>query len=218
MSDHNGASSNSDPIDGGEMVPLDDCLVRLAAGDLTARDAIIERCANQFRRLTKRMLSGFPNVRRWDDTDDVFQNAVMRLYRTLAHLPITQPREVMALAATELHRELIDLARKHSGPMSFAANHATNLPWREGPQEAPLPVAVSEAALGEDLLDRWGRFHEAVTTLAPELREVFQFVWYLDADTATIARLLACSERTVQRRWNDARLAVRVKLDGERPE
>ncbi len=163
------------------------------------------------------MLSQFPNVRRWDDTDDVFQNAAMRLHRTLGKVPITSPREIIALAATELHRELLDLARRHTGPMSFAANHATNFPEQGGINAAPTPLAVSHACAAEEPLDRWSLFQEAIARLPDDLREVFHLVWYVDADQKTIARLMACSERTVRSRWQEARLAVRAALDGQRP-
>jgi RNA polymerase sigma-70 factor (ECF subfamily) len=197
---------------------LTSCLRRLADGDLSARDTIIEVCADRLRVLASRMLSRFPNVRRWDDTDDVFQNAAMRLHRALGQVPIDSPRSIMALAATQIHRELIDLARRHAGPRSFAANHATNL-GRPGDQSTPdTPQAIAAAPAPVDPLERWTQFHEAIAALPAELREVFHLVWYLDADQKTIAGLLDCSERTVKSRWRDAREAVRIALDGHPPE
>jgi RNA polymerase sigma-70 factor (ECF subfamily) len=195
------------------------CLQRLADGDLTARDTIIELCSARLRVLASRMLARFPNVRRWDDTDDVFQNAAMRLHRALGQLQLDSPRAIMALAATQIHRELIDLARRHAGPQSFAANHATHLgrpatdPTSGGP---PEPIADPTAP--PDSLERWTQFHEAITALPAELREVFHLVWYLDADQKTIAGLLGCSERTVKTRWREAREAIRAALDGQPPE
>ena len=62
---------------------LDACLARLAAGDVAARDRIIELCGERLRLLAHRMLRRYPTVRRYDDTDDVFQNAAMRLHRAL---------------------------------------------------------------------------------------------------------------------------------------
>jgi hypothetical protein len=59
---------------------VDDCLVRLAAGDLTARDRIIELCAARLRVLASRLLDRFPKVRRWDDTDDVVRSARPRVH------------------------------------------------------------------------------------------------------------------------------------------
>lgn len=196
------------------------CLDRLASGDLAARDRIIEVSSERLRTLARRMLARFPNVRRWDDTDDVFQNAAMRLHRALGQVQPDSPRAIMALAATQLHRELIDLARRHAGPMSFAANHATNVPGNATDQPTgrdDASPAVPVAASPDDSLDRWTLFHEAIAALPGELREVFHLVWYLGAEQKTIARLLGCSERTVKSRWREARERVRTALGGQPP-
>jgi len=196
------------------------CLDQLASGDLAARDRIIEVCGGRLRTLASRMLNRFPNVRRWDDTDDVFQNAAMRLHRALAEVRPDSPRAIMALAATQLHRELIDLARRHSGPMSFAANHATNVPGqrpRASRPDSDPPAGVEAVEAADESLDRWTLFHEAIATLPRDLREVFHLVWYLGAKQKTIAQLLECSERTVKYRWRDAREAVRAAMQGETP-
>lgn len=194
---------------------LSRCLDRLAAGDLAARDTIIELCGGRLRTLASRMLARFPNVRRWDDTDDVFQNAAMRLHRALGQLKLDSPRSVMALAATQIHRELIDLARRHARPGSFAANHRTRAGAPPGSADQP---AVERAAAPDEVLDRWSQFHEAIERLPAELREIFQLVWYLGADQRTIASLLDCSERTVKSRWKEARESVKAALDGKGPE
>jgi len=188
------------------------CLTRLAAGDLSARGRIIELVSGRLRMLAHRMLARFPVVRRWDDTDDVFQNAVLRLHRALGEVTIESPRAIMALAATQLHRELVDLARRYRGPMSFAANHATAAPGA-GPLSPPLLAAAAAA----EPLDQWTLFHESIVNLPAESREVFQLVWYLGMDQKAIARLLGCSERTVRNRWREARAAVRAALEGTPP-
>jgi RNA polymerase sigma-70 factor (ECF subfamily) len=200
-----------EPEDTGEQ-ELAECLARLAAGDLAVRGRIIELCAGRLRRLAHRMLRRFPNVRRWDDTDDVFQNAALRLHRALGQLDSAAPRSVMALAATQLHRELIDLARKHAGPASYAANHGTNV-VRHGQDRDDAPRHVDRAADAAGPLDRWEEFHAAVERLPDESREVFHLVWYLGADQKTIATLVGCSERTVKTRWREAREAIRTALD-----
>ena len=69
----------------------------------------------------------FARVRRWDNTDDVSQNAALRLYRALGDTVPDSPRGLMCLMATVIQRELLDLARKHAGAMSYAANHGTNI-------------------------------------------------------------------------------------------
>ena len=195
---------------------LAECLTRLSQGDLTARDRIIELCAHRLRSLAHRMLGRFPGVRRWEDTDDVFQNAAMRLHRALGAVRLDCPRSIMALAATQLHRELIDLARRHAGPASYAANHGTNVMPRASAQDGSEHYIDAQSAPDTNL-DRWTLFHEAIDGLADEQREIFHLVWYLGADQKTIATLLDCSERTVKYRWREAREAVRAALDGTPP-
>jgi RNA polymerase sigma factor (sigma-70 family) len=193
---------------------LEDCLARLAAGDLSARDRIVALCHTRLRRLASRMLDRFPKVRRWDETDDVLQNASLRLHRALGAVPPDSLRAVLALAATQLHRELIDLARRYAGPWSHASHHDTNLIRGHTAGEFHVDRAVDPAPA----LDRWSLFHEAIAGLSAEDRETFQLVWYLGADQKSIARLLDCSERTVRQRWRSARERIRAALDGRPPE
>lgn len=187
------------------------CLARLAAGDLAVRDRIIALLAGRLRLLARRTLARFPNVRRWDDTDDVLQNVALRLHRALGR-PGGPPRSVMALAAAELHRELLDLARRYAGPLSHASHHATNTI-----RGAAAARHDEQAAAPDDGLDRWTLFHDAIARLPPSQREVFDLVWYLGADQRAAADLLGCSVRTVKSRWREARDAVRHALDGAPP-
>jgi RNA polymerase sigma-70 factor (ECF subfamily) len=193
--------------------PLADCLAGMAAGDALARDRVIELVAGRLRTLAHRMLARFPAVRRWDDTDDVFQNAALRLHRSLGQMRLESPRSVLALAATHVKRELLDLARRHAGPASYAANHATNVFRTVGGAAHHVERAADEP----DDAERWTAFHEAIDGLAPEPREVFHLVWYLGLDQKSIATLLGCSERTVKYRWRAAREAVRTALDTAAP-
>ena len=192
-----------------------DCLLDLAAGDDSARARIIELCSERLRLLAHRMLNRFPSVRRWEDTDDVFQNAAIRLYRCLGDVSIESPREVMALAATQIHRELIDLARHHAGPMAFGGNHATGV-LIEDESNSRHPAATP-ADVGTTI-DRWSLFHEAIAQLPAQQREVFQLVWYLGADQQSIANLIGCSVRTVKSRWREAREGVKAALGDRAPE
>jgi len=192
------------------------CLRDLVAGDDTARARILELCSERLRLLTRRMLRGYPTVKRWEDTDDVFQNASLRLYRCLGQVSLETPREIFALAATQIHRELIDLARHHTGPMSFGANHATGIYAIDDHSNSHHPQDKNHDT--ETTVDRWSRFHKAIESLPAEQQEVFQLVWYLGADQKTVARLVGCSVRTVKSRWRSARESIRAALNGEPPE
>lgn len=192
-------------------IRLAGCLGRLAKGDDSAREEILELCNERLRELSHRLLGNFARVRRWDDTGDVAQNAALRLYKALAETVPESPRGLMGLLATQIQRELIDLARKHAGPMSYARNHDTNV--RDGSQGGVH--LVDEAADGGDglheagiPLERWEEFHAAVESLPEEHREVFRLVWYLGTDRETTAKTLGLSVRTVGRRWQEAREMV----------
>jgi RNA polymerase sigma factor (sigma-70 family) len=219
MSDRPAQSASGSDGDGGDTLgpALAACLERLSRGDLSARDTIIEIVAGRLRTLAHRMLARFPNVRRWDDTDDVFQNAALRLHRSLGQMHLVDPRSVMAVAATELHRELLDLARRHAGPLAYARNHGTNVVAAGADVEAGERWVDRAAATDDDSLDRWSEFHEAIAALEPQHREVFQMVWYLGCDQHTVAATLGCSTRTVKTRWREAREAVHKRLAGDPP-
>lgn len=194
---------------------LDDCLGRLAAGDLSARDRIVELCAVRLRAIAHRMLGGFPTVRSEADTDDVFQNAALRLHRALGDLAAAgeAPRSIIGLAATQVHRELLDLARRCRGPESRVANRGTNaLPGQTG------RLFVDAAAGAPEPLERWEEFHRAIADLPADEREVVHLAWYLGADQATIASMLGCSTRTVKSRWRSARDRIAAALDGRPPD
>lgn len=119
----------------------------------------------------------------------------------------------MGLMATVIQRELIDLARKHSGPMSYAANHDTNVRAVSGDGRLVVEEAADEREETQELpIDRWEAFHAAVEALPEEHREVFKAVWYLGVDQKTAAETLGTSQSTVGRRWREARDMIRAKL------
>ena len=198
------------------------CLIALRDGDDSAREKILEICDGRLRALSHRLLGKFTRVRRWDNTDDVAQQAAMRLYRALGEVVPEDPRGLMALMATAIQRELLDLARKHAGPMSYAANHGTNI-LGQGDSSDGAVFAIDEAEdraeCDEEIpLDRWEQFHAAVEALPEDNREVFRLVWYLGLDRRAVADALGISLRTAGRRWQEARDSLTRTLDEPKDE
>lgn len=183
---------------------LNDLLARAKAGDAAARDDLIRRCARRLELLTRKMLKGFPGVRRYEETGDVFQNAVVRLVRALEAVTPGSTRDFFGLAAEQIRRELIDLARHYRGPMGPDRNLAP----------APMPDAAAPA--GDDL-ERWTAFHEAVHRLPAEEREVFMLTFYHGWTQVEIAELFGVDERTVRRRWQAAAGRLGESLGGRLP-
>lgn len=190
---------------------LTDLLARFQAGDTAARDELIGRCSHRLELLTRKLLRGYPGVRRWEETGDVFQNATVRLVRALEAVTPTNTRDFFGLAAEQIRRELIDLARHYRGP----EGHGRNLTDPPNPA-GDRPGFDPPAPRAEDL-DRWTALHEAVHKLPAEEREVFMLSFYHGWTQADIAELFQVDERTIRRRYQSATARLSELLGGRLP-
>ncbi len=198
----------------GQATRLSDCLVRLRAGDAAARDELLRRSCDRLQALTRRMLRGFPGVRRWEQTDDVLQNVLLRLHRALAEVRPESPRAFLGLAPVHIRRELLDLARHHYGPLGAGARHDSV------PANAAEPGPARDPADSTNdprRLAAWGAFHEAVAALPDEERELCDLLWYQGLTQPEAAALLDVPERTLKRRWQTVRLKLIDLLEGNLP-
>ena len=64
-----------------DTVKLKGWMKRMHEGDLSARDELLTAARRRLEALARAMLRRFPNVRRWAESDDVFQGASVRLWR-----------------------------------------------------------------------------------------------------------------------------------------
>lgn len=185
---------------------LQPLLDRLADGDPRAAEELILHTQERLRRLTRKMLRERPDVRRWEDTSDVLQNALLRLYRALKDVKPESPRHFLNLAALQIRRELRDLARHHSGPQAHGANHASDPhqvspdgdvrpAYELRPDSEPGPGTALQIKEMEDCIDR----------LPEEEREVFSLVHHLGLEQVEVARRLGVSVPTVKRRYRRAK-------------
>jgi RNA polymerase sigma-70 factor (ECF subfamily) len=193
-------------------------LDRLQAGDELARGELIRTACDRLVRLARKMLHSYPRVRRWEETDDVFQNAMLRLHRALGEVKPRTTRDFFRLAALNLRRELLDLAKHYYGPQGQGAHHVSQA-GRDDASTTPPPLH-EPADLSRDpgRLAVWSEFHRQVDALPDEEREVFDLLWYQELSQAEAAELLQVSERTIKRRWQSARLKLHEALHGELPE
>lgn len=180
----------------------------LRSGDPAARERIVELMTGRMRSMAHRMLQSFKAVRRWDDTDDVVQNASLRFLRALDETVPESPKHLVNLAALQIRRELVDLVRKHRGPESYASNHDSNSAIVDGEVVMRVAFAADPHAADPDI-DRWTAFHDLAERLPTGEREVFDLAWYLGADQAEVAAHLGCSVRTVKRRWDEVKQRIR---------
>jgi RNA polymerase sigma-70 factor (ECF subfamily) len=201
-------------MDGDATTQLQDLIQRMRAGEAGVRDELLARAGARLRRLTHKMLQDFPRVRRWEQTEDVLQNALLRLLRALQAVPITSVAEFFHLAARHLRWELVDLARHYSEPQGLAAHHASNAAGNTASGQPPAQDPP-DSSLEAGRLAVWSEFHQSVERLPEEERTVFDLLWYQGLTQAEAAALLDVSVPTVKRRWLSARLRLKAALGGE---
>jgi RNA polymerase sigma factor (sigma-70 family) len=191
------------------------CLDRVRQGDDSARSALLECACERLTRLARKMLKGFPQVHRWEETDDIVQNALVRLRRALETTSPVSVRSFVNLAAVQIRRELIDLARHYDGPLGMGAHHESQI-LTNGSREAPVERVVADTD-DPSRLEAWARFHHGVESLNDEDREVFDLLWYQGLTQGEAAEVLGLSEKTVNRRWVAARMRLGMALGGQLP-
>jgi RNA polymerase sigma factor (sigma-70 family) len=180
-------------------------LDRMQAGDLSAREELLRSVGNRLERLARKMLGRYPDVHRWVETGDVLQNALLRLLRALREVRPDSMRDFFGLAAEQMRRELLDLARHYYGPHGPGANHASH---GAGPEAA-------DPAEGPEELERWCAFHHEVGRLPDEEREVVGLIFYQGWTQPEVAELFQVSERTIRRRWEAALVKLHRALKDE---
>ncbi len=190
---------------------------RLAQGDDRACDELINHAVGRVETLTRRMFKDFRRLGRWEQTEDICQNASMRLWAAIKATRPTTAAEFHRLAALQIRRELIDQVRRYFGPEGIGANHASNA--REDSDRSPLNLPFEDAQSTYDpvRLTEWAEFHEQVALLPEEERVAFDLIYYQGLAQADAAEVLGISERTIKRRWLSARLTLGQALDGSPP-
>jgi RNA polymerase sigma factor (sigma-70 family) len=200
-----------------QTVQIQAWLDRMREGDAASCHELLRCACERMRSLARKMLRGYPSVQRWEQTDDVLQNATLRLYRTLQQIPVQTSRDFFRLAALNIRRELLDLAKHYYGPQGHGAHHASmsdnpSSPSSDGRRLEPVDLSQEPSRVAA-----WSEFHQQIEKLPESEREVFDLLWYQGLSQAEAAELLQVSERTIKRRWLSARLALSEALKGEIP-
>ena len=179
-------------------------LERSRAGDPGAREVLSQGVYRRLEQLARQMLRRFPTVRFHEETGDVLNGAMVRFLRALGEVPVRDSRHFYALAAEQIRRELLDLARRYrvrSGRSDLDANQAD----------------FTGDFVDADDLERWCAFHEAVTKLPTDERDVFDPIFYHDLSQRELAEQLSVHPKTVQRRYRSACVLLYERLGGQLP-
>ncbi len=167
-------------------------LEKMRAGDSEARNELMERVVRRLHLLSQRMLRGFPRVERLTEADDILQSASLRLLRALECVQPSTTAEFFNLAAVQIRRELLDLARRYK-----------NLPIDRADGDGQGSIStLSDAKCEPEDLESWEAFHQAVEQLESLDREIVSLLFYHGWTQDQVAELLQMNVRTIRRRWH----------------
>ena len=199
----------------GQTTQIQDCLARLRGGDDAARAALIDHACRSLQQLAHRMLRGYPIVGRWEQTDDVLNQAMLRLHRALGEVRPGSPKEFLMLATAQVRRELIDMARHYGGPQGLGRHHATDGLGADG--DAPPRYDPADETHEPSTIAEWAEFHAKVEALPDPERDVFSARWYDQLSFPEIGQMLGIADRTAKRRWRQACVLLHAAMRGNPP-
>lgn len=190
---------------------------RYQKGDRVASEELLRRISIRMQGIARRMLRRFPGVQRWEQAEDVVQDAILRLLRALKAVKPETMRSFYGLAAEQIRRQLLDLARHYYGPEGLGTHHESNLHLENSGGHVMARAEPAAPTDSPEEVERWSAFHEAVSQLPPEEREVFGLTFYHGWGQREIGELMGKDERTVRRRWRAAVMQLNDLLKGQLP-
>ena len=185
---------------------------KMLEGDDSYRQLLVDHSYRRLRLLVKKRMSLFPGVQRWEQTDDVLQQASMKLWKSLEAVRPATVRDFFGLAATQIRRTLIDLARHYGGKQGIGAKHVTN--ERAGDKGREQPEELDDTSDPAKLAE-WSELHAKVEELSKDQREIIDLLYYQGMTQPEAAQMLGMSERTLKRRWRETRQAMYKAVHGE---
>ena len=179
-----------------ETLKLERGIEQLSSGDSSVRGELLNLACQRLLRLTARLRRDFQQLEGDATTEEVFQNASLRLYQAMHDTPIKDVRHFYQLAAIHIRRELIELGQQ----------------CQSLGKPSSSDVDAEQETLPE--LQQWALFHDGVDKLPNDQREVVDLIWYHELNRDEAADLLGVPMPQVRRLWRSARLSLHDLLDG----
>lgn len=194
------------------------CITKLSSGDpgerKAARDEMIGAAAARLRIMAGRMLRDYPAVA--EESGDLLAEAYLRLERALqAEGVLEQMRtaeDFFKLAACQIRRELIDLARgsHRRAQRIVSSSGSTSVSGMTPPQH-------QDSAQGPATLAQRAEFFHAVEQLPDDERTAFELVWIDGLSKVEAAAALGVTEAAIRRRLLKAQGKLFDLFGGEPP-
>jgi RNA polymerase sigma-70 factor (ECF subfamily) len=198
-------------------VRIQKCLQRLVRQDAGAREELLEHARRRLAVLSDRMFTKFPRLHRREEAEDLFQEAMLRLWQSLQEVGPTTVAAFMGLAALQMRRALRDLARRHFGRRRRSAGEGAAGQAVAAEGGNVLENYAGDSTWQPDDLACWSEFHAAADRLPEPERTAFDLLYYHELPQAEVADLMEVSERQVRRYWQSARRELHRMLEGLLP-
>jgi RNA polymerase sigma-70 factor (ECF subfamily) len=194
---------------------LQRCLDRWHLGDVAAREELFNGTCKRLRRMARKMFQSYAIFQRYEDYEDLLQNASLRLWQTLQRVKLESARHFLNLGGQNIRWELLDLARRCKKLVAMHESHPShnNSSTSTCPPDGPGDGSHNPVQLAE-----WDEVHRNIEALPEEYREMFNVLWYGGLKQKEAAAVLGVTEAIVQYRWQQARLALVRALKGDFPE
>lgn len=147
----------------------------------------------RLQRLAAKMLGhSFPRLQAGHDVDSVVHETWLRLLPALEQTEPQTVQDFFRLAAHKIRHVLLDMVED-------SRRLSVERPLEKG----DLSIALDQSQQSNDpaQLMMWSEFHQRVSNLEENERQVFEMHYYLEIPRRKIAQLLNVSERQVGRLW-----------------
>ncbi|MCC9608308.1 sigma-70 family RNA polymerase sigma factor [Blastopirellula sp. JC732] len=194
---------------------IENRIQKLKRGDSEARNELLQLAEDRLVAMTRKIKRDFPDLGRWIDTNDVFQQAAIRLLRSLDAVELNDARHFFRLAAQKIRFELIDLMRKFYGPEGMGRKHQSAARRLQDSEGAHANLADDQAAIDDprDMDELRMDLFEAVDSLPADEREVVDLLMFHNLTQEEAAQVIGKSVRSIRRYWRSALFLLHEKLE-----
>lgn len=191
-------------------VKILDCVARHRNGDPRGMHELICRSSKRLEKIARKMLRAFPYANKLAQSEDVLQEALIKLSNSLHEVTPKNVPHFFNLAASKIRFQLLDLTREYR--RRFGTGMVLSLASAdEGSRINDLNPGDGSFEIAEEL-ERWEEFHRAVDMLEGHPRRVFQLTYYGGWNQIQVSELLGCSERQTRRYLGEASEQIRAIL------
>lgn len=165
--------------------------------DQRAREALLARHYEEFRRLARKVLNGDGPIVQMQPTELAHEAAIRVM--ALNRIAIKDRAHFLALSATVMRQTLIDEVRRARAGKRQAPGVLTMWPQQE--REQPVDIEALDHALRD------------LASISPERARVVELRFFAGLTVEEIAAQAGESESTIKRRWRSARAWLLERLD-----